>query len=163
MFRRITGYLASKISNVFTNTNSSPVGINETHVKARMNLKSAIDELRGSNNEEFHIKKMKFTDINLSQKEYSVNELESLAEAYYEGKGLPQDINRAIEIWNICASKGSVNARYCIAMCKREGLGIEKNAEECYKSLLDLIKDHNHSMAHVIYLTIIGLPILSSF
>lgn len=150
MWRRVTGYLASKIPKVFTNPNSPPVFINETHVKARMDLKSAIDELRGINSNEFHIKNLNFTDVNLSQNKFSVSELESVAEAYYEGKGFPQDINRALEIWNICASKGSVNARYCIAMCKREGRGIEKNVEECYQILLNLIKDHNHSMAHVI-------------
>ena len=76
-------------------------------------------------------------------------ELEELARAHYHGTdGYEQNFNRAYELWSHGADKGSPGAAYSMAVCLREGRGVERNSDRAFQLLLELAEQKNYMLAH---------------
>ena len=78
-------------------------------------------------------------------------QLEELGSAMFEGIEGELVVNqaRAFEIWTEAKNKGSVEGRYCRAVCLRQGTGTEKNVEEAYKEMKAIADESNYGLAHV--------------
>jgi TPR repeat protein len=81
----------------------------------------------------------------------SLEQLELLARAHYEGKGNEFEKNpeEAVRLWREASNRGSLEARYSLAVCHRDGVGVEKNAVEAYGILKELADNKNYNLAHV--------------
>jgi TPR repeat protein len=55
--------------------------------------------------------------------------------AYQAGEGVQVDNERAVHYFRLAAEQGSINARYMLAMCYRQGLGVGKSHVEAVKHL----------------------------
>eukprot|EP01031_Cornospumella_fuschlensis_P028592 gene28592-34516_t len=78
-----------------------------------------------------------------------VDQLEELARVYYEGsKDISADPAKAVELWSLAASKGSVEARYSRAICLKDGVGIAEDKATAFQELQALAEKHNYNFAH---------------
>jgi TPR repeat protein len=78
------------------------------------------------------------------------DELNSLARAHFEGiNGVYVDLRKAVELWKLAAEKGSLGAYYSLAVCYRDGKGIEKDATTAFSMLKTLAEKNNFNSAHV--------------
>lgn len=86
----------------------------------------------------------------LSLSDLSVNQLEELARAYFEGTtDFPADDVRAVSVWKTAMERGSIESSYSYAVCLREGKGIEKDTTKAYQIFRKLAESHNYPLAHV--------------
>lgn len=87
--------------------------------------------------------------------ELSTSQLEELARAYYEGTdgGIDQSVFRAVEIWREASQRGSVEAKYSLAVCYREGKGLATDSTLAFEMMNDLATNYNYHLAHVSYIT----------
>lgn len=82
----------------------------------------------------------------------SLPEIEEFAKIFYEGRddmNIEVDTSLAVQLWSIAAEKGSLNSKYCLAVCKRDGKGIDKDAEGSFKILIDLADNDESAIAQV--------------
>lgn len=122
-------------------------------IKAQQILKDAITELSDSssmtesNDSNSNILEWSTKPI----EELTVDQLEELGRAYFEGIDNTIEINleKAVYIWGEAANKGSIEAKYSRAVCLREGLGIMKDSEKSLKEMLELADKHDYYLAHV--------------
>jgi len=91
----------------------------------------------------------KWNDMNINELE--IDQLELLARTYFEGinEGFNKNIDKAIDIWNIAAKKGSIEAQYSLAICIRDGVGkMEKDSNKAFNILISLAEQKNYHLAH---------------
>lgn len=81
--------------------------------------------------------------------ELSIAQLEELAGVHLDGKGVAKDELKAVEYLNAAAARGSINARYSLAVCKKDGKGMAMDKEAAFRELKDLADTHNLNHAHV--------------
>ncbi|MDR2387537.1 MAG: sel1 repeat family protein [Deltaproteobacteria bacterium] len=67
-------------------------------------------------------------------------ELFKMAEAYYLGNLVKQDLNKALELWPQAAENGHPLSQYRLAMFYRDGQVVEANLEESFKWLTKAAK-----------------------
>jgi TPR repeat protein len=86
----------------------------------------------------------------LSVEELTVEQAEELARVYFEGSnGLPEDKVKALELWKFASDRGSIEGKYSRALCLKDGVGIETDAQAAYEDLLELAEAKNYHLAHV--------------
>jgi len=56
-----------------------------------------------------------------------------LGDAYYYGKGVPQDDKKAVERYLKAAAQGHAVAQYSLAVCFWNGWGVPKDPEKAFK------------------------------
>ena len=61
-----------------------------------------------------------------------------MAYHYSEGIGVKANLNKAFELWNICAEHNDINAIYNIAVCYLYGEVVKKDIDKGLKMLIDL-------------------------
>ena len=57
----------------------------------------------------------------------------SLADCYYDGKGVEKDFTKAFEWFEKAANQGSAYGQYSLGYCYEKGEGINKNKKEAIK------------------------------
>ena len=122
------------------------------YFEAQSNLKNAISELSdGMPSVPIAPKFEMSTIMNKSNSldSMTIQEIEALANAYYEGNGVPNDLAKAASLWKEASNRGSLAGSYSYAVCKRDGVGVEKNLEESFNLLKDLANNNHFSLAHV--------------
>ncbi len=72
--------------------------------------------------------------------ELDLDQLEELARALFEGsvEGLEANIEKSIELWQLADKLGSLEARYCLASCIRDGVVFEEDPELAFKMFEEL-------------------------
>lgn len=83
----------------------------------------------------------------LPMEDLTTEQLEDLAQAHFEGTLQTSDPSRAVQLWERAAERGSLGASYSLAVCYREGKGLEKNVEKAF-SLLENLSKQNYHLAH---------------
>jgi len=134
--------------------------INDNKNDAREKLREAVRELSGlglggelytnhdiSSIPLSNILMLKDMDVN----SLSIDQLEILGRTYFDGinEGFNKDVNKAIDIWNIAAQKGSIEAQYSLAVCIRDGVGkVEKDSKKAFDIMIKLAEEKNYHLAH---------------
>lgn len=120
-------------------------------VAAYYQLKEAMQELSGGDTRPIILP----SDLVVSKwlkkpvDQLPIDQLEELARVYYEGsKEITADPAKAVELWTLCASKGSVEARYSRAICLKDGVGIAEDKATAIQELQGLVDKHNYNFAH---------------
>ena len=114
-------------------------------------LKSAIKDLSGQDS--FMVSVSSPEDLiawkSLPMEQLEIDQLEELARALFEGgvEGLDADVDCAVEMWKHADKRGSIEARYCIASCIRDGIVFEENPVLAYKMFEDLAKNRDFPIA----------------
>lgn len=86
----------------------------------------------------------------MKPEDLTAEQLEELAKVNFEGSyGQSKDLKKAVEYWTIASSKGSVESKYSLAVCRKDGVGIERDQALALKELEELATKNNHTMAHV--------------
>ena len=74
--------------------------------------------------------------------ELEVDQLEELARAHYEGEidgySDEESMKRSVAIWSEAALRGSIESKYSLAVCYREGTGISVDATRSFEIMLEL-------------------------
>ena len=80
-----------------------------------------------------------------------VDELCALASATFQGVPdvLEADQSKAVELWRVASDRGSLDAMYSLAVCLRDGKGVDKDLEAARGMLSKLANDSNYNIAHV--------------
>jgi hypothetical protein len=84
----------------------------------------------------------------------STSQLEEIARVYYdgiEGGILTKDEAKSVEIWTLAAERGSIEAKYSLASCLRERVGVRvaRDPTAAFEGMLSLATSHNYNLAHV--------------
>jgi TPR repeat protein len=90
-----------------------------------------------------------------AESDLDVTQLEQLARAYFEGReGVEGGKNqgKAVELWQLASDKGSIEGKYSLAQCYKDGIGIEKNSNVAFQLMKELADKENFNLAHVIHL-----------
>jgi hypothetical protein len=82
-----------------------------------------------------------------------VDQLEELARAHYEGEidgySDEESIERSVAIWNEAASRGSLESKYSLAVCYREGVGVSVDTTRSFEMMLELANNlSSYHLAH---------------
>lgn len=71
-----------------------------------------------------------------------VDELEELARSHYDGDvdgySAGDSLRKAVVIWAEAASRGSVESKYSLAVCYREGVGVPADIAQSFKMMSEL-------------------------
>lgn len=110
---------------------------------------------------------LKWESIPLS--DLSVNQLEELGRAYYEGlydddnegndsdnsstkldtkRGIDLNREKAVEVWTEASKRGSIESMYSLAVCLRKGVGCQKDPSRAFSLMETLVEKHNYYLAH---------------
>ena len=76
-------------------------------------------------------------------------QIEELAVAYFEGRNIEKDVEKAIELWEVGARRWSIESKYSFASCLRQGVSVEKDPATAFTIYKDLAQNHNHAFSHV--------------
>jgi hypothetical protein len=97
-------------------------------------------------------------------KSLPIENLEELARSWFDGVDgeLERNANRAVEVWKVAVEKGSVEAKYSLAVCTRQGLGVEKDPVKAFQAMEELANEKNYGLAHVrgLHIYILFSPLL---
>ena len=164
MWRRVIKFVASTIGRESTGnaaealetSASRPVLQND----AMRDLNDAIKELSKDSttvanstikfNDQFTNKALSHLKDSPSLSDMSVEELEAVARVFYEGNdAVPKDLSKAVEVWREATKKGSIEGKYSLAMCLREGVGTEVDKLEAFKLMKELADEHNYHLGNV--------------
>ena len=137
---------------------SNPGVMNPGKLKAMADLQHAISELKthptsatGSAKQPSSNSAVDFTNLmRTSASELSLDELDALGRLYFDGSDVvPKDVQKALELWQEGATRGSITSRYSLAMCTKEGISGVKNPEMAFSELIDIADNHKFSHAQV--------------
>lgn len=146
--------IITKESSIPSLTNVNTKWIDENKLSAHKNLQDAIKEL-SKDDSLAHPSSTNITLlkqwINTPIKDLSIEQLEELARAWYEGVDnvVSKDTSKSLEIWSEAANRGSVEAKYSRAICIREGVGIDKDSSVAFSELMHIAENNNYNLAHV--------------
>lgn len=83
-----------------------------------------------------------------SRQKYPTTDCTNLmAYNYSEGIGVKKDLNKAFELWNICAEHKDINAIYNIAVCYLYGEVVKKDIDRGLETLINLACKYNDKCA----------------
>jgi TPR repeat protein len=135
------------------NTSLSSSSVADGKQIAHAALREAIRELSLGSSKSISLPPSKDLDAWKSQQssDLETEKLELLARAYFEGRSdmFPQNLPKAIELWGEASARGSLEAAYSLAICHRDGVGVDRNANEAFSMLLKLAEEKNYNLAHV--------------
>jgi TPR repeat protein len=113
---------------------------NDGMTRANADYKSAIREL--SSNQSIRVVQKNselIESINKKDtKTLSVEELEQLANAYFEGNHVQKSQPKALELWQTAAEQGSFVGKFSWAQCLKDGIGVEKDSEKAFQLMSEL-------------------------
>mmetsp|Transcript_11139 Transcript_11139/g.11161 ORF Transcript_11139/g.11161 Transcript_11139/m.11161 type:complete len:219 (+) Transcript_11139:144-800(+) len=152
-FQNFAGRYSSPTLKSASETLSQHVLLDGDKLKYKEILKNSVKELsreavpykKFASNQHL-IDLAKKSKIELS--DIGVKDLDALGQAYFMGsEGLEKDYMKAISIWTESSFKGSISAKYNLAVCVRDGLGTEKDLKRAFSLLLDLADTHHFNRA----------------
>jgi TPR repeat protein len=134
-----------------------PISRSENNkIRAFITYQEALNELSiGQNLPAFSIPQHILAILNRkSFDKLSAAELDALAKHYYQEWKASEaradgQITRSTELWTQAKALGSVEAKYNLARCVRNGEGVTKDAQKAFVMFSELAKDHDHPLAHV--------------
>ena len=123
-------------------------------LKALEDLKAAMNELTVSSIEEPSIYYDHAQLLELSVKpveDLTINQLEELGRAYFDGIDNVIEVNqeRAFTLWMEAATRGSIDSKYVVAVCRRDGTGVTRDLGRAMEEFLAVADQHGYGLAHV--------------
>ena len=86
----------------------------------------------------------------LPMESLTVAQAEELARVYFEGSpDMAEDKAKAVELWKFAAERGSIEGKYSRALCLKDGVGAERDAQQAHDDLVELANERNYNLAHV--------------
>ncbi len=153
--------LAGKLRNTLTNRTLPQVDVlhksqsttefTAAQLVAQQKLKDSVSSLSKSHIEATVTVEQIVELNNRPLSELSQEQLVLLGNVLYNGiEGtIKPDDKRTLEVWEEAGRKGNVEAKYNSAMMIREGRGTAPNSADAFKRFLELVQEHNISIAQV--------------